>query len=36
MLETFERYLGLAERPAEARVLEPLLRRELHLRFLTA
>lgn len=36
MLETFDRYLGLADNPLEARVLEPLIRRELHLRFLTA
>jgi len=36
MLSTFERYLSLADDPVEARVLEPLVRRELHLRFLTA
>lgn len=36
MLSTFERYLSLADDPIEARVLEPLIRRELHLRFLTA
>lgn len=36
MLETFGRYLSLADDPTEARVLEPLVRRELHLRFLTA
>ncbi len=36
MLDTFDRYLRLADDPTQARVLEPLIRRELHLRFLTA